>query len=276
MPGTQNTARDFKRWCKSSALAVSHIITTQKRIDRVGFHETNHAVLWPFDVVGAAFDILPREDFQKMMFGPNGVSGVHEFWEKQKNSQFVKQHPGFQKSEKRSIGPPTFTEAAPIHIHADWGQHINQDKILVCSWGSSLCKLITKLGLFLFTILPANLCVPEVTEGEIYRALVWAMGWMALGIYPDHDYVTKKPFKEGTRRAILAGRYFAGGLALLFSDYIGDWEWHLSAFKWRGCGAQKCKNIIVPLFQTTHVIFVPRPQFQKLCCVRLVLQFKST
>ena len=46
----------------------------------------------------------------------------------------------------------------------------------------------------------------------------------------------RKPWleKEQARRRALAGKPFAGGLCLLFSEYIGDWEWRVSAFRWRG------------------------------------------
>ena len=131
-------------------------------------------------------------------------------------------------------GPIDRSTCVPFYVHGDAGQHINDDKVMVVSWGGSLSRLITKLGLFMFTLLPMSLAVPNITESEIYGALVWSMGWLKLGTYPDTNY-DGTPFPVGSWRHTLAGKPFAGGLRFLFSEYRSDWEWSISVFNWRGC-----------------------------------------
>ena len=230
----QNSQRDFKTWLKTlDGLPTSKIKCTMKRTDAVGTHIIDQEIIWPFDLVGSAYDELSRDKFEQTFMGPQGREGVQEFWEKQESQPWVQKHPGLQPCPSVP-GPIDRSECVPFYVHADAGQHINDDKVLVVSWGGSLSRLITKLALFMFTLLPMSLAVPNITETEIYGALVWSMGWLKLGVYPDKHY-DGTPFKVGSWRHTVAGKPFAGGLRFLFSEYRGDWEWQLSAFRWRGC-----------------------------------------
>ena len=234
----KNARRDFERWTRSLGddMPISSIKLSIQKQESLGTKEIDHSVLRPFDLVGSAYDRLPRESFEWIFFGPKGRDGIRQFWEKQSDEKWVKEHPGFCCAD-----PPPVTSACPYYVHADWGQHINEDKILCVSWGGSLSKMITKLGLLLYTLLPYNLVIAKVTEPQIYQALVNDMHWLRLGIYPDDGN-----YKPGSKRAILAGRPFAGGLRFFFSEYRGDWEWSVGAFEWRGWLPVCIQKVSVP------------------------------
>ena len=92
-----NNQRDFKTWLKTlDGLPTSKIKCTMKRTDAVGTHIIDHEIIWPFDLVGAAYDELPRDMFEQTFMGPQGRGGVQEFWDKQASQPWVQKHPGLQ------------------------------------------------------------------------------------------------------------------------------------------------------------------------------------
>ena len=203
----------------------------------------------------------------RYMFCPNGEAELREFWHEQRGEEWVLKHPAFTEFHwDKSV-------SIPMGIHADKGQHIKKDKILVIAWGSVMCRAPTVWSKVLYTVVPDEVLIPRETDERLYAVLVWSFQWLLRGTWPptDHD---GNPWPAGSRRALngeaqrpLAGSEFGlgcntpssflswgpgaavecGGMRWLgrtefpyrgnfkgvFSEYRGDWEWSADTFGWR-------------------------------------------
>lgn len=224
----KNVGRDYLRWIASVGknLQLKHIDLPVKYFDKHGTTTVKQAVLPPHTVFATAYDVLPERGFQEVFLGKPG--DIQEFWEKQKEQKWVVEHPGFRQER-----PLPVDKAVPLYVHCDWGQHINEDKVLVMSWGSSLSWAPVCLALFLFTLLPYNIMIANVSDIILHRVLNWSFAALSKGEHPWTDW-DGSDFVENSKEWIMRGKRLAGDFSGLFSHYCSDWEWSLSAFKWRG------------------------------------------
>ena len=157
-------------------------------------------MLYPHEVFAAVYEASPAL-FKKVFLGPEGSEGLRKYWRRQRRQPWVQQHPALQgKSWKYAV---------PIGIHADKGQHIKRDKILVISWSSCMSIAPTAWSKILFSILPSEFEVPGVSAEELYAVLVWSLDVLASGVWPSADH-NGKPWPYGSRRWALAGKRLAG------------------------------------------------------------------
>lgn len=226
--GHKKSLRDYARWIQklTPQLKCKSIPLRLKNVGKHGTCERPHLVLCPHNVIAVAHDNLPEDVFARLFLGAPGE--IHEYWDKQKNEKWVAEHPGFLQEKA-----PTFDEAVPLYVHADWGQHINEDKVLVQSWGGCLSWEPTSVALFLFTVLPFSCCIPGVSDTTLHKVLNWSFDALCAGEHPWRDWDGSE-FQEGSDEWLLRGHRIAGKYHGLFSHYRGDWEWQLEAFKWRG------------------------------------------
>ena len=137
--------------------------------------------------------------FRDVFLGPDGEQGVHDYWESMAHLQWAQNHPGF------SIPvPPPESKAycVAMGVHADKGQHIKRDKMLNIAWGSVHTVLPTLWSKMLFTVVPDDLVVHDVTFEQLYSVLVWSFWVMMLGVWPATDH-KGNPWPKNSRRAML-------------------------------------------------------------------------
>jgi hypothetical protein len=163
----QNIHRDFFRYTSRFGVRLepAYVDILHRRLDNHGTHLRSHAVLFPHEVFAAVYSAGDNM-FQKMFLGPDGNSGLEEFWDRQRDHTWVREHPGFT-----TFGANTRT-AIPFGVHADKGQHIQRDKLLTISWGSVMSRAPTIYSKHLFTVVPDELLVKHTTDEQLYAVLV--------------------------------------------------------------------------------------------------------
>ena len=224
----QNILRELLRRARRADLQPVLVKVTLKKLFAHGTEIADQPVLYPHEVLAVAFKLLSPDQFATCFLGTSGAEGLRAYWHRQRELEWVRTHPGFLQPDA-----PSFDKACPIYIHADKGQHIKHDKMLVISWGSVLARTLTCYSLFLFTVLPCDRIVYRTTEEELYRVLVWSVQVLMKGVHPHNDH-TGQPWPVGSARWALRGEELAGGLRLFFAQFIGDWEWCVDTFGWRG------------------------------------------
>ena len=222
----QNTLRDFLRRSRASLepalVDISVLGQTEHEV-----LEVKHPVLYCHEVVAEAYDKLPRKLFESLFMGRGGREELQRYWDKFSTEEWVREHPGF-----REGNAPARSNIFPVFIHADKGQHIHHDKILVIGWGSCTVSLATLLCHFLFTLLAVGSMIVGKTDEQLYAVLVWCMRVLQSGVHPWFDHAGRE-FPKGSLRWLRRGTPIAGGLCGFFSETRSDWEWHADTFGWR-------------------------------------------
>ena len=199
-----NCHRDLRKWGRSIGIHLepAEVMTPVRNLKDHGTVQVPHSVLYPHEVFATIWEAGPAV-FQHVFLGPAGKAGLREFWRKQEGEEWVRQHPGFTSYGARR------GRAIPFGVHADKGQHIKKDKILTISWGGVMSVAPTVWSKLLFTVVPDETLIPQVTDERLYSVLVWSCHWLSIGRYPptDHDGT---PWPHGSRRAANAGKLLAG------------------------------------------------------------------
>ncbi len=142
-------------------------------------------------------------NFAKCLLGPSGQAALLDYWDRQKDEEWVKEHPAFK---THNLDP---AYCVPMGMHADKGQHVKRDKLLETSWGGALSPEDTEWTSQHYAGIPDDIIVKHVTDEELYAYFVWSFHWMLLGVWPDVDPFGE-PWPEGSRRALMAGQRLAG------------------------------------------------------------------
>jgi hypothetical protein len=143
--------------------ATAHV--THKKLGDHGEVLRPHELIYPHELFSAAY-AAGDTCFGKMFLGDSGEAGLADFWERQKDTEWVKDHPGF-----KTFGAE-YRHAIPVGVHADKGQHIARDKMLCISWGSCMSRESTDVSKQLFSLVPDEFIVKGKTEEELYAILV--------------------------------------------------------------------------------------------------------
>jgi hypothetical protein len=222
-----NCHRDLMRWSKTFGIQLQPLdvdITCKNVLDH-GTQIKSHRILLPHEVFSAVYSAGP-ELFEKVFLGPGGSDGLSGFWERQKTHAWVREHPGFLGTTLE------FKHAVPMGIHADKGQHISRDKMLIIAFGSCTSVEPTLWSKILFTTCPDELLIKGTTDEELYAILVWSFKQMSIGKWPEADH-NNIEWPYGSRRWAMRGKPLAGPFVGLFSEFRGDWEWSAETFMWR-------------------------------------------
>lgn len=93
-----------------------------------------------------------------------------------------------------------------------------------------MCRLPSWESRCLFTVLPLEDVIPDVTMAPVYETLVWSMRVLASGVHPAVDH-QGRPFPPKSRRAAVAGQQLCGGFRFMACEILGDWKWLKDEFK---------------------------------------------
>ena len=208
----QNVHRDLLAWSRKNGvdLETAKVRVTCRNIHDHGTQSKLHDIIYPHEMFAAIWE-SGFDNFRHVFLGPDGSSGLVNFWERQSDADWVISHPGLQ-------GDWNPAHVIPLGVHGDKGRHIARDKILNIAWGSVMSTAPTIWSKLLYTILPDDLDVKFKTTEELYAVLVWSFQYLQLGRWPETDHMGK-PWAYGTRRNAVAGKPLAGDAALWTTKY---------------------------------------------------------
>ena len=119
-------------------------------------------------------------EWDTIMLGGGGQSELDEFWEHESNTDWVLNHP----ATKLNIN---FAKAIPFFLHGDDVAHTRNDKTLVVSMGSALCRLSSWYSHLLLSVMAYRWVKKGVSTTELYLPIVWSCWWMLWGEFPPRD-----------------------------------------------------------------------------------------
>jgi hypothetical protein len=148
----QHVHRDLIRWCRKFDMALEPYTcnVVHKNPHEHGTIHAAHACLLPHEVFAAVYS-TSQSAFDYMFVGEGGQAGLVDYWKHARTKTWAREHPGFT---DHNIDPKM---AIPFGFHADAGQHIKRDKMLVMAWGSIMTRAPTLWSKQLFTVCPDEL-----------------------------------------------------------------------------------------------------------------------
>jgi hypothetical protein len=167
----QHAHRDFIRFASSFGVRLEPAVVEveHKNVADHGVSLQAHKVLFPHEVF-AAWHSGGDSAFRTAFLGDDGEQGLSDFWTRQSDQPWVKDHPGFSQFGCE------YRYSIPIGIHADKGQHISRDKLLTIAWGSVMSRASTVVSKQLFTVVPDELLSKGKTDEQLYAVLVLLSG----------------------------------------------------------------------------------------------------
>ena len=159
------------------------------------------------------------EAFRYIFIGAGGSEGIRAFWETVKNEPWVQHHPGFALGVELDTGM-----IIPWGGHGDKGVQVKRDKLLSVSWGSTTSRAPTIWRYILYSVIPDEVLIKNVSDEELYAVWVWSAYWLMRGVFPSTDPYGK-PWPTKSRRAALVGKPLASGSGgVSASTCVREWR----------------------------------------------------
>ena len=195
-----------------------------------------HPVLLPHEYFNALYECQTPAQWAESIGSQKQLS---EFWAHEQHKPWVVHHPGLP---LRDVG-----HSIPAAFHGDDVAVQKNEKVCVLQWSSLLSRTISWNSRFLYTVLPYQSLVPDVTLPALLQVLVWSFGWLMVGEFPPTDPWGNK--WECRRRQKLAGKRLAGRFTVVYAGMRADLPFFALCFKYnsfnmdnlchRCCGHQK-------------------------------------
>ncbi len=118
----------------------------------------------------------------------------------------------------------------PISVHSDGGEIYRSNEYSIYSWSSALVQDINTWDYkFLVCLMPEDLKIKWVTDGEIVTFIIWNIEVMESGIFPSTDHLGR-PLTG--RRATMAGKPLAVGWRATLTSTLSDLKEKVKAHRY--------------------------------------------
>lgn len=133
----------------------------------------------------------------------------------------------------------SFQYCVPVGFYGDSAKVTKEDSLLTLTWNSIVTSHLRPSveSRLVICAIPTTWLV---NLDEVTAAVVWSMGAMMDGFYPNTDHLGR-PFPPRSTRQACAGLPLAGGYTGCLCEFRGDWEWMAKALGTPSAGSgQPC------------------------------------
>ena len=181
--------------------------------------DIHHPFFLPHSWFASLHDFNP-DLWASAVQGPDGAAV--NFWRSMSDTPFVRNHPILHNRED------LWSRCIPIGLHGDAGSFSHQESLFVFTMNSLLGRGSTVTKRFVIAIIKKSHMIAG-TLAALFQIINWSFNVLASGITPETDHMG--------RLAVGGGRYLAQQFRGILSQVRGDWEFHVSTFKfpsWQG------------------------------------------
>jgi len=204
---SQNAERDLHTWVQKSTKDMVPIPGVVPGVlvedaEGSGMVAVDWPVLWPHEMFAAVHRYSPNLFVQ--LFAPGGEDALQEYWEHEKNfnTEFFDNHPTWSAAAP-AVQLRSTRHAVPWAVHADAGstkaQHAKKYMLIQSGPATVMNKDRPPRvdSLLVYTAIPDDICIPQVSHERLYEGLVWSLHWLHMGCWPLF-VVDKQGYTEGS------------------------------------------------------------------------------
>jgi hypothetical protein len=219
-----NLERDFLRDAKTR-LGVPFDVCMVPNIVKDSLNITKDleiGVLLPYEVAHLVY-AYNRPKFGELF----DKTRIIKYWQRAivDDLQWFREHPMYETI--RSSDTAGLSKYLPLHIFGDDGTLKKSRAMAVITWFSAVYTSLNAVESRVpFYTLPRHILVPDYTENELQRVLVWSFSIWLTGVFPTCDW-KGNPWPRNSLRALLGERreQIAGGHIGVYTATICDQLW---------------------------------------------------